>query len=308
MSLKESKRKGWGTMKKMYRIKNGAPYVLMVLPALVIFVTFFIVPLIYTAKYSFYNWTNFSQDITFNGLENYKSIFEDEILVRSIKNTLIFAVVTVTVQSLISLPVSVFLNSNLRGRNIYRAIFFAPAVLSTLVVGYLWKYLMSSSDYGFINQILTGIGFEKVNFLGDAKIALFAIITISVWQWFGWSMVIYLGSLQSISGDLYEAASVDGANGFQKFWHITIPGLAPAIKINFVTSTISGLKIFDLILSTTNGGPAHQTETILSLMFSKFSEGNYGSAAAFGMVFLAVSMLVAAVMLGLFKKWEDRLG
>lgn len=295
-------------MKKAYRIKNGAPYVFMVLPALIIFVTFFIAPLIYTAKYSFYNWTNFSQEITFNGLENYKSIFEDDILVRSIKNTLIFAIVTVTVQSMISLPVSVFLNSKLRGRNIYRAIFFAPAVLSTLVVGYLWKYLMSSSDYGFINQILTGLGFEKVNFLGDAKIALFAIITISVWQWFGWSMVIYLGSLQSISGDLYEAASVDGANGFQKFWHITIPGLAPAIKINFVTSTISGLKIFDLILSTTNGGPAHQTETILSLMFAKFSEGNYGYAAAFGMVFLVVSMLVAAVMLGLFKKWEDRLG
>ncbi len=295
-------------MKKMYRIKNGAPYVFMVLPALLIFVTFFIVPLIYTAKYSFYNWTNFSQEITFNGLENYKSIFEDDILVRSIKNTLVFAIVTVTVQSMISLPVSVFLNSKLRGRNIYRAIFFAPAVLSTLVVGYLWKYLMSSSDYGFINQILTGMGFEKVNFLGDAKIALFAIITISVWQWFGWSMVIYLGSLQSISGDLYEAASVDGANGLQKFWHITIPGLAPAIKINFVTSTISGLKIFDLILSTTNGGPAHQTETILSLMFSKFSEGNYGYAAAFGMVFLVVSMLVAAVMLGLFKKWEERLG
>ena len=96
-------------MKKTYRIKNGAPYVFMVLPALIIFVTFFIVPLIYTAKYSFYNWTNFSQEITFSGLENYKSIFEDDILVRSIKNTLIFAIVTVTVQSMISLPVSVFL-------------------------------------------------------------------------------------------------------------------------------------------------------------------------------------------------------
>ena len=295
-------------MKEKLKGKAAAPYVVMALPSVILFITFFILPLIFTVRYSFYNWTNFSQEITFNGLENYKSIFEDDILVRSIKNTLIFAIVTVTVQSMISLPVSVFLNSKLRGRNIYRAIFFAPAVLSTLVVGYLWKYLMSSSDYGFINQILTGLGFEKVNFLGDAKIALFAIITISVWQWFGWSMVIYLGSLQSISGDLYEAASVDGANGFQKFWHITIPGLAPAIKINFVTSTISGLKIFDLILSTTNGGPAHQTETILSLMFAKFSEGNYGYAAAFGMVFLVVSMLVAAVMLGLFKKWEDRLG
>lgn len=295
-------------MKKAYKMKNGAPYVIMVLPALLIFVTFFILPLIFTAKYSFYSWTNFSQEITFNGLENYRRIFDDPILAKGIKNTLIFAFVTVTVQSLISLPVSVFLNSKIKGSNIYRAIYFAPAVLSTLVVGYLWKYLMSSSDYGFINQLLTGLGFEKVNFLGDARIALFAIITISVWQWFGWSMVIYLGSLQSISEELYEASSVDGANGFQKFWHITIPGLAPAIKINFVTSTISGLKIFDLILATTNGGPAHQTETILSLMFSKFSDGNYGYASAFGMVFLLVSMLVAAVMLGVFKKWEDKLG
>ncbi|GAA0798248.1 sugar ABC transporter permease [Faecalicatena orotica] len=295
-------------MRRAYKVKNGAPYVIMVLPALVIFVTFFILPLIYTAKYSFYNWTNFSREITFNGLENYKAIFQDSILEKGITNTLIFAFVTVTVQSLISLPVSVFLNSKLKGRNVYRAIFFAPAVLSTLVVGYLWKYLMSSSDYGFINNLLMGMGLEKVNFLGDAKIALFAIITISVWQWFGWSMVIYLGSLQSISGELYEAASVDGANGFQQFWHITIPGLAPAIKINFVTSTISGLKVFDLVLSTTNGGPAHKTETILTLMFSKFSEGNYGYASAFGIVFLIVSMIVAAVMLGIFKKWEDRLG
>ena len=295
-------------MKKAYKVKNGAPYVIMVLPPLLVFVTFFILPLIFTAKYSFYSWTNFSQEITFNGLENYRKIFDDPILAKGIKNTLIFAFVTVTVQSLISLPVSVFLNSKIKGSNIYRAIYFAPAVLSTLVVGYLWKYLMSSSDYGFINQVLTGMGFEKVNFLGNAQIALFAIITISVWQWFGWSMVIYLGSLQSISEELYEAASVDGANGLQKFWHITIPGLAPAIKINFVTSTISGLKIFDLILATTNGGPAHQTETILSLMFSKFSDGNYGYASAFGMVFLLVSMLVAAVMLGVFKKWEDRLG
>ena len=295
-------------MKKAYKMKNGAPYVIMVLPALLVFVTFFILPLIFTAKYSFYSWTNFSQEITFNGLENYRKIFDDPILAKGIKNTLIFAFVTVTVQSLISLPVSVFLNSKIKGSNIYRAIYFAPAVLSTLVVGYLWKYLMSSSDYGFINQVFTGMGFEKVNFLGNAQIALFAIITISVWQWFGWSMVIYLGSLQSISEELYEAASVDGANGLQKFWHITIPGLAPAIKINFVTSTISGLKIFDLILATTNGGPAHQTETILSLMFSKFSDGNYGYASAFGMVFLIVSMLVAAVMLGVFKKWEDRLG
>ena len=100
---------------------------------------------------------------------------------------------------------------------------------------------------------------------------------------------------------------MDVANSWQQFWHITLPGLAPAIKINFVTSTISGLKVFDLVLSTTNGGPAHQTETILTLMYSKFSDGNFGYASAFGIVFLMMTMVVSAVMLGIFKKWEEYL-
>lgn len=293
---------------RTHKIGDRLPYILMLIPGVTIFVTFFIVPLLFTARYSFCNWTNYSPEITFSGLENYRRLFSDGIIFKGLKNTLVFAVLTVTIQSCISLPVSVFLNSRLRGKNIYRAIFFAPAVLSTLVVGYLWKYILSASDYGLVNQILMGLGFDKVNLLGNGKIAIFSIIAISVWQWFGWSMVIYLGSLQSIGEELYEASSVDGASAWQKFWHITIPGLAPAIKINFVTSTISGLKVFDLVISTTNGGPAHQTETILTLMFSKFSEGNFGYASAFGIVFLIMTMLVAAVMLGLFKRWEDYLG
>ena len=114
--------------------------------------------------------------------------------------------------------------------------------------------------------------------------------------------------LQSISDDLYEVASIDGAGTLKQFWHITIPGLAPAIKINLINGTIAGLKVFDIVLSMTGGGPAHKTDTILTLMFSKFSEGNYGYASAFGIVFLIVSMIVACIMLGLFGKWERRLG
>ena len=289
-------------------VKRNLPYIFMAIPAVSIFSVFFIIPLIFTTKYSFYNWTNFSPDIVFSGLKNYKQLLADGIILKGLKNTLVFAILTVSIQSLISLPVSVLLNSKLRGRTIYRGIFFAPAVLSTLVVGYLWKYILSASDYGLINQVLLKLGFEKINFLGNGKIAIFSIIAISVWQWFGWSMVIYLGNLQSISEDLYEAASIDGANTLRKFWHITIPGLAPAIKINLVTGMISGLKVFDVVLAMTNGGPAHKTDTILLMMFSRFSDGNYGYASAFGIIFLVVSMLLSAVLLGLFGKWERRLG
>ncbi|GAA0815604.1 MULTISPECIES: carbohydrate ABC transporter permease [Clostridium] len=295
-------------MNRKLKIKSNLPYILMALPAVVLFVTFFIIPLIFTGRYSFYNWTNYSQDIPFIGLTNYKAILGDTTLFIGIKNSLIYAFSTVILQSFIALPVAVLLNKKFRGRNFFRALFFCPAVLSTLVVGYLWKYLLSASDFGFVNQVLVNLGFDKVNFLGNGKIALAVIILTQVWQWFGWSMVIYLGNLQSISDDLYEAASIDGAGTLKQFWHITIPGLAPAIKINLINGTIAGLKVFDIVLSMTGGGPAHKTDTILTLMFAKFSEGNYGYASAFGIVFLIVSMIVACIMLGVFGKWERRLG
>lgn len=295
-------------MNKNIKIKNNLPYIFMALPAVILFVTFFILPLIFTAKFSFYNWNNYSPEMRFIGLENYKKILSDQTLFVGIKNSLIYAVSTVVLQSLIALPISVLLNKEFKGRNIYRAVFFCPAVLSTLVVGYLWKYLLSASDYGFVNQVLVNLGFNQVNFLGNGKIALTVIIFTQVWQWFGWAMVIYIGNLQSISDDLYEAASIDGAGTWKSFWHITIPGLAPAIKINLVTGMIAGLKVFDIIVAMTGGGPAHKTDTILTLMFSKFSEGNYGYASAFGIVFLIVSMLLACIMLSIFGKWERRLG
>lgn len=290
------------------KVKNNLPYAIMVAPAIILFITFFILPLLSTAKFSFYNWNNYSQDMNFVGLSNYKAILKDGMIFTGIKNSLIYAFSTVLLQSLIALPVSALLNTKFKGRNIYRAIFFCPAVLSTLVVGYLWKYLLSASDYGFINQVLMHMGFDKVNFLGDGKNALTVIILTQVWQWFGWAMVIYLGNLQSISEELYEAASIDGAGILKKFWHITLPGLAPAIKINLVTGTVAGLKVFDIIIAMTGGGPAHKTETILTLMFSRFSEGNYGYASSFGITFLIVSMVLASILIGIFEKWERGLG
>ena len=295
-------------MNNRLRKKSDLPYIFMSIPGICVFTVFFIVPLLFTVRYSFFNWTNFSPDISFTGFNNYKKIFGDKTILGGIKNALIYAIATVFFQSLIALPVSAALNTKFRGRNFFRATFFCPAVLSTLVVGYLWKYLLSASDLGFVNQFLKRIGVGTVNFLGDGKYALASIIFTQVWQWFGWSMVIYLGNLQSISSDLYEAASIDGAGTLRRFWHITIPGLAPALKINLISGIISGLKVFDVVVSMTGGGPAHKTDTILTLMYAKFADGNYGYAAAFGIMFLFVSLIVSRVLLGLCGTWERRLG
>ncbi|MGM7719788.1 carbohydrate ABC transporter permease [Metabacillus sp. Hm71] len=291
----------------VFNFKKGIPYILMLLPLLLIFVTFYILPLIYSFFYSFTDWSNYSQETTFIGLENYQKVIEDKILLLGIKNSLIYAVVNVLLQNLIALPIAVILNSKLKFRNGFRAIFFSPAVLSVLVVGFLWSYILSSSDYGLLNNFLGFFGVEPINFLGNEKTALGVIILTQVWQWFGWAMVIYLANLQSISQDLYEAAEIDGCTKLQTFWYITVPQLAPAIKINLVTGMISGLKVFDIVVSLTKGGPGYSTETILTLMFSKFSEGNLGYAASFGMVFLVVSLLLSLVLLRLFKVWEGKL-
>lgn len=279
----------------------------MLLPLLVIYAVFYITPLIYTAIYSFTNWSNYSSTISFTGLDNYRRILEDNSLFIGIKNSLIYAVVNVLLANIIALPVAVILNSKLKFRNGFRALFFSPAVLSTLVVGFLWSFILSSSDYGMLNKLIGIVGIAPVNWLGNPKTALAAIILTQVWQWFGWSMVIYLANLQSISEDLYEAARIDGANRWHQFFHITVPQLAPSIKINLITGMISGLKVFDIVVSLTKGGPGYSTETILTLMFSKFSEGNYGYAASFGIVFLVVSILLAGILLRTFKVWEDRI-
>ena len=163
-------------LKNKINIKKESPYLIMGLPAVIVFVTFFILPLFFTIRYSFYNWTNFSPDITFAGFENYKKIFSDASVFQGIKNSLIYAFFTVLLQNIISLPIAVVLNTKFKGRNFFRALFFCPAVLSTLVVGYLWKYILSASDFGFVNQLLRGIGLQSVNFLGSGKLALGSII------------------------------------------------------------------------------------------------------------------------------------
>lgn len=287
--------------------KDRMASTLMLLPVVLIFATFFIAPLLYTAYYSFSDWNNYSSSINLVGLKNYLGLLSDKQILAGIKNSLVYAISTVILQNVISLPVAVLLSSKLPGRNIFRTIFFTPAVLSTLVVGYLFSFILSSRDFGLMNGFLGLFGLDSINFLGDSRFALASIIGTQVWQWFGWSMVIYIANIQNIPEDLYEAADLDGANTVQKFFKITVPNLAPSIKINLITGMISGLKVFDIVFSLTKGGPGYSTETILSLMFSKFSEGNYGYAAAFGMVFLVVTMILTSIVMSIFKRWERTL-
>lgn len=289
------------------RLRNNLPYAIMVLPALIIFCVFFLAPVVMTFNMSLTDFNNFSSESKFIGLDNYANALGDAAIQTGIRNSLWYAFAVVLLNNIIALPIAVILNRKMRGRTAFRAIFFSPAVLSVLVVGYLWSFILSSNDYGLLNKGLTFVGLDPVNFLGDSKLAMWSVILTQVWQWFGYAMVIYLANLQSIPEDLYEAASLDGAGRLQSFWHITLPNLLPALQINFITGIISGLKVFDIVYSMTKGGPGYATETVLTLMFGKFSQGRFGYAAAFGITFLVVTLIISAIMLRIFKKMETRL-
>lgn len=165
--------------------------------------------------------------------------------------------------------------------------------------------MLSTSDFGLINQLLQALGFGKVNFLGDANIAMMCIIGVSVWQWAGWTMTIYLANLQGIPSDFYESASIDGATRIQKFRYVTLPMLFPAVSFCVVTGMINGLKVFDIIYALTSGGPGGQTESIISIMMRKgFTEGFYGYASSMGTVFfLVIVLMITGIQMKYFNKW-----
>lgn len=227
-------------------------YHIMVLPMLILYLTFIIYPFLSTIFYSF---TDYSSSKLFNysfvGIKNYLAVFETKNQLDAIVHTLKYAIIITVVQAIVAVVLAVFLNKGLKSTSILRGIFFFPAVMSPLVVGYIWSFLFSTSSYGPINNILTSLGLEKINFFGDPRIALYAIIFTQIWQWTGYNMVIVLANLQTIDKNYYEAAEVDGATGWQKFCRITLPLLYPSMNVVVVTSLIGGLKVYDIIISTT---------------------------------------------------------
>ncbi|GBG11103.1 sugar ABC transporter permease [Paenibacillus agaridevorans] len=283
-------------------------YALLLLPALAIYGLFFIYPALSTFVYSFTNWSDINpRDVEFVGWKNYKAIFREEIYMTGIRNTLVYALISTLLINALAIPLAVALNRGFKTRALLRSVFFLPAVFSPLIIGFLWSYLYSTSDFGLINQGLAAIGIGKINFLGDADLALYAVIFTQVWQWAGYNMVIYLANLQSINPEYYEAAQLDGAGPLQSFRSITLPLLAPAITFCTVTVMISGLKVFDIIYSLTSGGPGHATETIVSLMVKKgLGEGFYAFGSAFGILFVGIVGLITYLQLRLVRLWGER--
>lgn len=284
----------------------GKYFVIFILPALIIYLLFSIIPFLYTIYYSFTDYTDMNPiNLHFVGLKNYIKVLQTPVMLAAIKNSVIYAILLTGFQTLLGLPLAFVLNQKLKSRNLLRAVFFFPAVFSSLIIGYLWNFIMSSSDFGLINNILHQLGQGTLNFF-TSKNALYSVILTQIWQWTGWAMVIFLANLQSISPDLYEAAEIDGANGLKKFIYVTLPLMCPSVKIVIVTGLIGGMKVFDIIYSMTSGGPGDATQTVMTVMMKKgISEGFYSTGSAFGVCFFIIVLAISAIVTKLMGKWSE---
>ena len=292
--------------KKLRAGELGKYFIIYILPALIIYLLFSITPFLYTIYYSFTDYTDMNPiNLHFVGLKNYIKVLQTPVMLAAIKNSVIYAILLTGFQTLLGLPIAFILNQKLKSRNLLRAVFFFPAVFSSLIIGYLWNFIMSSSDFGLINNILHQLGFGTLNFF-TSKNALYSVILTQIWQWTGWAMVIFLANLQSISPDLYEAAEIDGASGLKKFMYVTLPLMCPSVKIVIVTGLIGGMKVFDIIYSMTSGGPGDATQTVMTVMMKKgISEGFYSTGSAFGVCFFIIVLAISAVVTKLMGKWSE---
>ena len=260
------------------------------LPALILFGVFFVYPLLKGIGMSMTNWDGMGE-AKFVGLKNFVDFFSDERAMHDIKTTLIFAIGSAVLLNLVGLGYAFLMNSKFRGKSIARVIIYLPAIISPLIMGYIWYFLLQPGR-GFLYHAFSQLGLPDPigNWMSSYPSALAVLVLVNVWQFAGMTMIIYLAGLQSIYSDVLEAALIDGASPWQRFAHVTLPLLMPAIRINVVTNIIGSLSVFDVIMSLTEGGPGYSTES-LSIYIMRMC---YGSRTGYS---TAVAMILFLIIL-----------
>lgn len=249
-------------------------------PQLIGLIVFALFPLIFAFYLSFTNWDGF-KDFDFVGLENFVSQFKDEVFWIALKNTVLYMILYIPVGVTLSLLLALALN-NIKGKTIYRLIFFMPVVTSSVSVSVIWLWILNG-DFGILNQFLGLFNIPNIHWLTDTRIVIFSIALVSVWWQVGYNMVIFLAGLQGISKTYYEAAEIDGASKFQQFINITLPLLSPTTFFVLIMAVIGSFQVFDIAFVMTNGGPAKASYTfvfhIYDTAFVKFRMGESSAAA-----------------------------
>jgi raffinose/stachyose/melibiose transport system permease protein len=295
-------RAGPGAATSAWRRARLTPY-LWILPAVALFLVFRLYPMAFGLYLSLNEWDGV-KPMVFRGLENYRqAIFEDATFRLALWHNVVFAVGTVIGKNAIAIVLAVLLNGEMRGRTFFRTTLFMPVVMSFVVVGLLWGWIFNF-QFGLLNNLLVAVGLEdrRVDWLGNPALALFSLIGVDIWKWYGFHLVIYLAGLQNIPPTLYEAAMIDGASGWQQFRRVTLPLLRPIVVVNVTLALMGAFNVFDLIYVMTQGGPANSTNVVMIHAYLQgFKFYQMGYAAAISYVLMAVVIVLSGLQIRLLR-------
>ncbi|MCI8781936.1 MAG: sugar ABC transporter permease [Dorea sp.] len=287
--------------------KEALQGVIYILPSFILIACFSVLPIFMSGYFSFTSY-NVMNDPTFAGLENYAKIFKDAYVADAIKNTLAYVVITVPIQTILSLVFAAFLAYKMQNKTggFLRSIMFIPVIASAVTAGTIWRIILNT-DGGLLNNLLGVFHISPVNWLGSTKTALISICIVAIWKNVGYFLVIYYAGIMGISKDLYEAARVDGATNIQQFFKITMPMLKPITYLVVTLGIIWSFQVFDLSYQMTGGGPGRSTVTIVMAIYNAaFKQYKMGYACAMAMVLLVIVLIINGLENLLFKEKEAR--
>lgn len=263
------------------------------IPAGIIYLSVIIIPVFYSLYISLFKWNGIG-DMKFIGFSNYVTLFtKDKVFAIAIKNNLIWIFLTIFVTMSVSLAIAVLLNNKFRGRTFFRGFFYFPCVIAPIAVAIIWRWIYNP-NVGFINQFFDSIGIPfSQSFLSSPTASLYAVFAASLWQAVGQPMILFLAGLQSVSVDVLEAATIDGAGPVKKFINITVPLMKETFIIVIATLIVSAMKVFDVIQGLTAGGPGNSTQMLSTYMYSQtFQYNNVGTGTAIACVMVLMMMIV----------------
>lgn len=278
-------------MKKTKKIEFSA-YAFMI-PAAIIYLSVIVVPVFYSLFISLFKWNGVS-DKEFVGLGNYINLFtNDPTFMIALRNNLIWIVLTICVTMTVSLGFAVLLNKKFRGRTVFRAFFYFPCVIAPIAVAIIWRWIYNP-NIGFINEFCEalGIGFKQT-WISDPKVSLYAVFIAALWQGIGQPMILFLAGLQSVSPDVLEAATIDGAGPVRKFFSVTVPLMKETFVMVIATLIVAAMKVYDIVQGLTGGGPNNATQMLATYMYSQtFQYNNVGMGTAVACVMVVMMMVV----------------
>jgi ABC-type sugar transport system permease subunit len=277
---------------RRFMSKYSMPYLFIAVPVLSI-IMFMFIPMIVSFWWSLNDFSGI-QAATFIGLKNYIQLFTaDPIFIKTLVNTTLFVLMGMGIGPSLGLLTALLLNQKVRFQSVFRTAYYLPVMTSLVVVSTIWVMLYNRN--GLLNSVLNGLGLGKVGWLSDPHVSLISVALASIWQGFGFETVVFLAAMQSIPRELYEAAMIDGAGSFQRFWYVTLPSLRHVIIFIYIYGIIGSYQVFDQIYVMTSGGPVYSTSTIVHYLFTKFMDLRLGYASAIAYILFAILVIFSFI-------------